>query len=142
MKKTYTGSCHCGAVRFEAELDLAEGTHRCNCSFCRKNRFWMAFAKGDAFRLLAGSDVLVDYQHRPSHQAEPFLHLLFCGRCGVRGFSRGGYLPQFGTDVFHAVNLACLDDASDEELANAPVHYVNGRENDWANPILGETRHL
>ncbi len=140
MTKTYTGSCHCGAVRFECELDLSAGTNRCNCSFCRKARFWMAVAKAPAFRLLAGAGALVDYQHTPAARPEPFLHLLFCGRCGVRPFSKGGYLPALGAE-FHAVNLACLDNATDDELAAAPVTYVNGLHDDWS-PIKGETRHL
>lgn len=130
MIKTYHGSCTCGAVRFECDLDLAAGTTRCNCSFCRKARFWMAFAKGDAFRLLQGAELLSDFQRTLAGQLGPFLHFQFCSRCGVRPFTRGPASAELG-DAFHAVNLACLDDASDEELAAAPIHYADGRNDDW-----------
>jgi len=130
MKKTYRGSCHCGAVHFRAQLDLASGTTRCNCRFCRKARFWMVFAKAAEFELLQGEADLLDYQYAPPSKAEPFLHLTFCKHCGVRPFSKGGALPQFGGE-FYAVNVACLDDATDEELAQAPIHYADGRKDQW-----------
>jgi len=140
MLKTYKGSCHCGAVQFECDLDLSAGTTRCNCTFCRKARFWMAFAKGkDAFRLLQGADTLTDYQHTPPSKPQPFLHLYFCSRCGIRPFTKGGPLPELGGE-FHAVNIACLDDATDEELAQAPIHFADGRNDDWN--TLAETQYL
>ena len=134
MQKTYHGSCHCGAIRFEARLDLAQGTGRCNCSFCAKARWWGVQIKPDAFRLLAGEGHLRDYQFA-SHSVQH----LFCGICGVRSFGRG-HIEQAGGD-FVSINLACLDDIEPQALAEAPVRFMNGRDNDWWH-APAETRHL
>jgi hypothetical protein len=140
MKKTYQGSCHCGAVRFECDVDLAAGTTRCNCGFCKKARFWMVFAKASEFRLLAGKDALSDYQFVAPSKPAPFLHFEFCSRCGFRAFTRGGHLPAFGGEFF-AVNVACLDGVSDEELAAAPIHFADGRHDRYED-TPAETRYL
>ena len=87
----------------------------------------MAFAKGPAFRLLEGADVLTDFQRTPKGMAHPYLNFLFCNRCGAHAFTRGGA----GADEFHAVNLGCLDDATDAELAAAPIHFADGRHDAW-----------
>ena len=35
MQETYRGSCHRGAIRFEAKLDHTQSSCHCNCSICR-----------------------------------------------------------------------------------------------------------
>ena len=56
--RTHHGSCHCGAVRFAADLDLGLGTIRCNCTLCTKQRSRVAILPASSFRLLAGADAL------------------------------------------------------------------------------------
>lgn len=121
----YTGSCHCGAVRFTAEIDFDEGTHRCNCSFCWKTRAWFAFVPAHRMNVEAEDAVISEYQWTPQGKPRPFLRHQFCKQCGVRLFGRGE-LKELG-GAFYAISVAALDDVNPEVLASAPIHYVDGR---------------
>jgi len=133
MKKKYSGSCHCGAVAFECEADLEKGTSKCNCSICRKGRYWIVLVPEAGFRLLRGEEALTDYQF-----GGKMIHHLFCSRCGIKTFGRARldveFLGEKLEGMYYAVNVAALDDATEEELAAANVRFDDGRNNDWEHP--------
>jgi len=52
-KKTYTGGCHCGEVRFEVTADLSSVVS-CNCSICQKRGALWVFVALESFALRAG----------------------------------------------------------------------------------------
>ncbi|NRF65894.1 GFA family protein [Aquincola sp. S2] len=123
MQKTYQGSCHCGAVRFQALIDLSAGTTRCNCSLCRRTRYWGTSVKPEAFTLLGGADAIAAYSF-----ASKSLRHEFCRHCGVRPFGHGS--GEWAGGEFVSINIGTLD-ASDEELAAAPIQYCDGRNDNW-----------
>lgn len=124
MKKTYTGGCHCGAVRFEADIDLSLGTLRCNCAICTQTRFWPAIVATDAFRLLEGESELSEQMLDTRNS-----HYIVCRHCRVRSFGVG-HSPETGTTAY-GVNVTCLDDADLDDLANSPIRYVDGHRGTW-----------
>lgn len=132
MKKTYRGGCHCGAVRFEADIDLAAGTFKCNCSICTMNRFWPAMVRQDAFRLLAGEGELTEYRFNTRRGRH-----LFCRTCGVRSFGVG----EMPDGPIYGVNVMCLEGLDVDELMRAPITIVDGRHDRWSERPT-ETRHL
>ena len=128
MLATYTGSCHCGAVRFEADLDLAQPTFRCNCSICRRTRFWAAVAAPAQFRVLQGEGELVKYLFNTRRNEH-----WFCRHCGVRAYGIGTDTP-IGPMV--GVNVGCLESVSEEELARIPITYIDGIHDRFAAPAF------
>jgi hypothetical protein len=114
---TYSGGCHCGQVRFEVRMDLAQPLIACNCSICGKTGTVLAFTPSSTFTLKQGEAALRDYQF-----GKKSIHHLFCTTCGIRSFARG--TGPDGTEMA-AVNVRCLDGV---ELEKLNVVQYNGRD--------------
>ncbi len=113
---THQGSCHCGQVKYEVQIDLSQPAATCNCSICSRTGTMLSFVPADRFTLLSGEEALTDYQFGRQR-----IHHLFCSRCGVRSFARG-VKPDGSAMV--AVNVRCLEGV---DLAQVPVRQFDGR---------------
>jgi hypothetical protein len=95
---TWAGSCHCGAVRFTVNAEIAELT-TCDCSLCVKKNALMAKVHERELTLEAGEDLLGLYQWN-SRVAQH----RFCTRCGIYVFHRKRAAPDH-----YGVNVFCLE---------------------------------
>lgn len=115
-----TGGCHCGTLRFEADLDLAAPSYRCNCSICTKSRTWLMFSPRAGIRITTGAASLSRYrfgQERIAH--------CFCPVCGIKTHAE--------TSDGIAVMVAALDLMS-EQFAALALHWFDGATDRFDQP--------
>ena len=111
----YTGSCQCGAVAFEADLDL-DSTITCNCSRCQRLGSVLTFTPRKKFRLKSGQGNLTEYlfnKNKIRHQ--------FCETCGIETFA---YAEGKDGTPMAAVNVNCLEGVDPRPLKSM---HVDGR---------------
>ena len=115
MARLHSGGCHCGAVRWQVEIDLAAPVTQCNCSICSRSGTLLSFVPASAFKLEKGEDSLSDYQFNRKH-----IHHLFCKVCGIRSFARG----EGKTGPMVAINTRCIDDV---DVGALHVRHFDGK---------------
>lgn len=120
---TFSGACHCGAVRFEVDAPRDAEVWSCNCSICAKTGYLHLIVDKRAFRLLSGEDSLTSYRFNTGVAQH-----LFCAVCGVKPF----YVPRSHPDGY-SVNVRCLDG---QALATAPVRAFDGQHWEQSAPAL------
>ena len=112
----HAGGCHCGKVRYEVDMNLANALS-CNCSICMKKGTLLDFVPAESFKLLSGEQDLTRYQFN-----KKVIDHLFCKHCGVQSFAIGA-APD-GKKVV-AVNVRCLDNI---DLSKLTVQEYNGKD--------------
>ena len=125
--ETKKGSCHCGAVEFEVDLENGlENVRRCNCSLCRRKGAIIASVPVSRLRITKGADMLTLYQWN-TMTAKHY----FCKVCGIYTHHQRRSNPgEFGfnvaciegVDPFSFPNVAIGDGASQSLLAEQSNH--------------------
>ena len=96
-----TGTCLCGAIRFEIDEPLEHSPEACHCSQCRKQtgHFFVGVNVRRSALRVSGDDQLRWY---PSSDK---VRRGFCGRCGSTLF----WEPTLPDYAWTSVALGCLD---------------------------------
>ena len=92
------GGCHCGAVRFAAEVPDRVELLDCNCSICSLTGFLHLIVPHTDFTLLTGEGALTSYRFGTGAANH-----LFCATCGVKSFYQPRSHPEAWSVNFRAV---------------------------------------
>ena len=126
--KPRSGGCHCGAVRFTADLPDQIVGLSCNCSICAMTGFIHVIVEPEHFHLEKGEGEQTEY----TFNTRTAKHL-FCPNCGVKSW----YHPRSHPGTI-SINLRCFD--SDQNLSGRIVDFdgANWEKNvEQINPELG-----
>jgi hypothetical protein len=122
--KSYSGSCHCGAVRIRFTSDEITSGIRCNCSMCIRRGSVMSseYIPADAFDF-DGIESLTVYQF-----GDRSMQHYFCKRCGICPFSAVVSLPPDYRGRARVgdrrINLGCIDGLDPLAL---PTQIIDGK---------------
>jgi hypothetical protein len=116
------GGCHCGAVRFAADVPEKVELLDCNCSICARTGFRHLIVPHDDFRLLSGEEALTSYRFGTGAANH-----LFCGICGVKSF----YQPRSHPEAW-SINFNAVDDP-----AGLTVHATRFDGRNWEKAAAG-----
>jgi len=111
----YTGSCHCGNVKYEVEGEI-QSAMACNCSMCQRKGSLLWFVPRDQFTLLTDESATRVYEfnkHVIEHR--------FCTTCGIHSYAQG---TDPKGNKMAAINVRCLEDI---DLDKVPVTHFDGR---------------
>ncbi len=108
----YSGSCHCGRVRFEVEAEL-DHVRACDCSICRRRGALIHRVGEHDLRVLTSLEELTAYKFHTQLATD-----YFCSTCGILPFRRPRTAPQLW-----AINVRCLEGVDFDAI---PVERVHG----------------
>jgi hypothetical protein len=112
MKQIYKGSCHCGKVQFEVDLEL-DHVRVCDCSLCRKRGALNYRVEEADLRIITPLEEMTLYQWHTKTAKD-----YFCPCCGILPFRRPRTAPELWT-----VNVRCLDGVDPNSI---PIEQVYG----------------
>jgi hypothetical protein len=118
--KKHHGSCLCGDVHFEVELDISKGT-QCNCNICTRLGAVGSIVKPAAFKLLSAESKLSSFTRHPTAGVR-----FFCARCHIYCYG-SGHLAELGGD-YVSVNLNCIENF---DVSKTDLLFWDGRHNNW-----------
>jgi hypothetical protein len=99
--QTVEGGCHCGLVRFEADVpDGILQVEACNCSICSMTGYIHLIVPEQKFRLVEGRRDTTTYRFGSGTARH-----IFCTQCGVKSFMK----PRGQPDAI-SINYRCLDE--------------------------------
>jgi len=142
-KKTYTGGCHCGLIKYTVQLDAPSVTSddnatsspssslsasKCNCTICHKTGYTGLHTTDADFHLLTPSSqsAVPDYQF-----GSRSCHHFFCTTCGVHVYGRGSYEYEGQKHEYLSVNLVTVDQDQGLDVSKVKLGYWDGKNDNW-----------